>query len=188
MYSDAQLLIKIYYGDNQITMESSQYNRMRGYLHREISYNLLDEKVATFSLTNEGRKLAEMLLRCAGRDLGPKQGFAQEQRLWLSPKSHNFSIEEMVSAFEKIFKTYCEIFDDWQDGRKRVTIRDPDRPISQFSSEIEWELNKSRDYLEAIGLSDATICLWMWIDEHRPQLRDQVFDVEFVLWDTSVKS
>lgn len=187
MYSDAQVLIKIYYGDNQLTIDSRQYNRMKGYLQREVSYNLLEEKVTTFSLTPAGRKLAKMLLRCAGRDTGPKRGFAQEQRLWLSPKSHNFSIDEMIDAFETIFKSYCEVFEDWQEGRKRVIIRDPDRPISIFSSEIKWELNKSQEYLEALDLSNATICLWLWIDEHRIQLRDQVFDVEFILWDTSAK-
>lgn len=188
MYSDAQVLIKVYYGSNAIDLSKGQYNRMKGYLRREISYNLLDEKITTFSLTPEGKKLARMLLRCAGRDTGPKRGFAQEQRLWLSPKSHDFSIEEMIDAFQTIFKSYCEVFDDWQEGRKRITIRDPDRPISLFSSEIKWELNKSEKYLRACGLTEATICLWLWIDEHRPQLRDQVFDVEFILWDTSAKT
>jgi len=187
MYSDAQILLKVYYGANQIAIDSEQYNRMKGYLLREISYNQLDQRVTAYSLKPEGKKLAKLLLRCAGRDVGPKRGFAQEQRLWLSPKSHNFSIEEMIDAFETIFNSYCEVFDDWQEGRKRVIIRDPDRPISLFSSEMQWELKKSEDYLRAKGVSEAAICLWLWIDEHRPQLRDQVFDVEFVLWDTSVK-
>lgn len=150
------------------------------YLEKKVLIDPIGRKITLFRLNDKGKIVAEYILRKYGRDSGPSSGISLERRHWLFPVEHNFKKVDIVSAFKKICgEDYVEVKRDWENGRKRIHVKDIESRIWDFAVKIKWETERDDSML-----NDCERFVWKYLDSVRKELRKNDFQVEFVLWGT----